>query len=66
MSTNLAYARPLAADLDERRPLKDLTVVPTTRRVQIVTTRAQRRARPKIVYALGATGVLFAIFLPSC
>jgi hypothetical protein len=28
-----------------------------------VTTREQRRARPKLVYALGATGVIFAIFL---
>jgi hypothetical protein len=57
MSANLAYAAPL------RRPREQFEVVPQPRRVQIVTTRAQRRARPKLVYALGATGVLFAIFL---
>jgi hypothetical protein len=58
MSTNLAYAAPL------RPSRRDLTEVPPRpRRVKIVTTRAQRRARPKLVYALGATGVIFAIFL---
>jgi hypothetical protein len=57
MSTNLAYARPL-------RPAREgLSVVTEPRRVQIVTTRAQRRARPKLVYGLGATAVLFAIFI---
>jgi hypothetical protein len=62
MSANLAYApRPSAPAL--RRPSEVLEIVPQPRRVQIVTTRAQRRARPKLVYALGATGVLFAIFL---
>jgi hypothetical protein len=58
MSTNLAYANP------SRAPRRGLAEAPARpRRVQIVTTRAQRRARPKIVYALGATGVIFAIFL---
>jgi hypothetical protein len=57
MSSNLAYSLPL------RRPRTEPDVVVQPRRVQIVTTRAQRRARPKIVYALGATAVLFAIFL---
>jgi hypothetical protein len=58
MSTNLAYAAPL------RRPREGLEVAPPyPRRVQIVTTRAQRRARPKLVYALGAIAVIFAIFL---
>jgi hypothetical protein len=58
MSTNLAYATPL------RRPREGLEAAPEyPRRVQIVTTRAQRRARPKLVYALGAIGVIFAIFL---
>jgi hypothetical protein len=56
MSTNLAYAdalgHPLERQTDTRR-----------RRVQIVATRDQRRARPKLVYALGAVGVIFAIFL---
>jgi hypothetical protein len=58
MSANLAYAAPL------RRPRESLEVAPQyPRRVHIVTTRAQRRARPKLVYALGATAVIFAIFL---
>ncbi len=62
MSATLAYApRPSGAAL--RRPADALEIVPQPRRVQIVTTRAQRRARPKLVYALGATGVIFAIFL---
>jgi hypothetical protein len=57
MSTNLAYARPL-------RPTRgQFEVVEQPRRVQIVTTRAQRRARPKLVYGLGASAVIFAIFL---
>ena len=62
MSANLAYA-PRATNPAIRRPREAFEVVPQPRRVQIVTTRAQRRARPKLVYALGATGVLFAIFL---
>jgi hypothetical protein len=57
MSGNLAYALPL------HRPREEFETVSRPRRVQIVTTRAQRRARPKVVYALGATVVLFAIFL---
>jgi hypothetical protein len=56
MSSNLAYAAPT-------RRVRDEPVVPVQRRVQIVTTRAQRHARPKLVYGLGATAVLFAIFL---
>jgi hypothetical protein len=58
MSANLAYAAPL------RRPREGVeAAAPYPRRVEIVTTRAQRRARPKLVYALGAIGVIFAIFL---
>jgi hypothetical protein len=57
MSSNLAYAAPIG------RAREELTVAAQPRRVQIVTTRAQRRARPKLVYGLGATAVLFAIFL---
>jgi len=57
MSTNLAYARPL------RPSHQPFEVVEQPRRVRIVTTRAQRRARPKLVYGLAATAVLFAIFL---
>jgi hypothetical protein len=57
MSASLAYAP------NVRRSREEFEVVSRPRRVQIVTTRAQRRARPKLVYALGATAVLFAIFL---
>jgi hypothetical protein len=57
MSSNLAYATPLR---DARRDLAD---APRPRRVHIVTTRAQRRARPKLVYALGAIVAIFGIFL---
>jgi hypothetical protein len=57
MSTNLAYAQP------QRRPSTVLPVPDEPRRVQIVATRAQRRGRPKLVYGLGATAVIFAIFM---
>jgi hypothetical protein len=57
MSVNLAYAQPL------RRARKEFETAAEPRRVQIVATRSQRRARPKLVYGLGATAVLFAIFL---
>jgi hypothetical protein len=58
MSAALAYPAPLRP---QRPGVEAAPAYP--RRVQIVTTRAQRRARPKLVYALGATAVLFAIFL---
>ncbi len=51
MSTNLAYARPLA------RPQ-----APAPRHIEIVATRAQRKARPKAVYAVVTVGSLFVIF----
>jgi hypothetical protein len=57
MSANLAYAQPI------RRPREESEPTAQPRRVQIVATRSQRRARPKLVYGLGATAVLFAIFL---
>jgi hypothetical protein len=57
MSSNLAYAVPA------RPSRRNLAEAPRPRRVQVVATRDQRRARPKLVYALGATGVIFAIFL---
>lgn len=57
MSTNLAYATPL------RRPNTDLVDDSYPRRVQIVTTRAQRRARPKLVYAGIAVVAIFGIFI---
>jgi hypothetical protein len=55
MSSNLAYAAPLRRPREEEHAPQP--------RVRIVTTRAQRRARPKLVYALVATVVIFAIFL---
>jgi hypothetical protein len=55
--SNLAYAAPV------RRPHEEEYLAPVPRRVRIITTRAQRRARPKLGYALGATVVIFAIFL---
>jgi hypothetical protein len=63
VSANVAFAAPVRHPL-RGRPREALEAAPQyPRRVQIVTTRAQRRARPKLVYALGATGVIFAIFL---
>jgi hypothetical protein len=63
MSTNLAVApraRQLPGDLSE-----DLFDAPAPRRgpIEIVTTRIQRRARPRIVYALIATAALFVLLL---
>jgi hypothetical protein len=55
MSTNLAYSLPA--------PLRQGEEEQTRRRVRIVTTRAQRRARPKATYALVAIGVVFGIFM---
>jgi hypothetical protein len=59
--SNLAYATP------RRRPVDDFAEEFASeehpRHIQIVTTRAQRRARPKIVYALVAITVIFGIFL---
>lgn len=54
MSAATARAEaPLRAASDERRP----------RRVEVVSTRAQRRARPRVVYALVGVLGLFGIFL---
>ncbi|MEJ1230264.1 MAG: hypothetical protein WDM88_06065 [Galbitalea sp.] len=62
MSTNLAYAVPMRRPIP-LRPEEDLDDAPRPRRVQVVTTWAQRRSRPKLVYALGAVVVIFVIFL---
>lgn len=53
--SNLAYARPAArpASRPAERPRAPL---------QVVTTRAQRRARPKVAYAVVTVGSLFVIF----
>ncbi|KQO47149.1 MULTISPECIES: hypothetical protein [unclassified Frigoribacterium] len=55
MSSNLAIATP------STRPQASST--PVARPVEIVTSRAQRRARPKIAYALIATAALFVLLL---
>ncbi|ROS54227.1 hypothetical protein [Frigoribacterium sp. PhB24] len=55
MSSNLAIATP------STRPRPSST--PAARPVEIVTSRSQRRARPKIAYALIATAALFVLLL---
>jgi hypothetical protein len=55
MSSNLAIATP------STRPQPSST--PAARPVEIVTSRSQRRARPKIAYALIATAALFVLLL---
>ncbi len=59
--SNLAYARPVA------RPSARPTVAPVRetypRRVEIVTTRAQRKARPKAAYAVVTVVSVFLIFV---
>jgi hypothetical protein len=52
MSAAYAYARP-----QQRQPLAQ------PRHIEIVTTRAQRRARPKSFYAVLAVSAVFALFL---
>ena len=56
MSTAYAYARP-----QQRPPLARPDTAP--RHIEIVTTRAQRRARPKSFYAVLAVGAVFGLFL---
>jgi len=53
MSTNLAYSLPSGSP-ESPRP---------TRQIEIVTSRDQRRARPRIAYAMIAVGGLFVIFM---
>lgn len=55
MSSNLAIATP------STRPQRSSS--PAARPVEIVTSREQRRARPKIAYALIATAALFVLLL---
>ncbi|MBH0128879.1 hypothetical protein [Salinibacterium sp. NK8237] len=51
MSTNLAYAQP--------QPLHQPTARPS--HIEIVTTKAQRKARPRMLYAVVTVASLFAI-----
>jgi len=55
MSSNLAYATPqrAARPQQEQHP----------RQIEIVSTREQRRARPRVVYAVATVGGLFALFI---
>ena len=57
--SNLAYARPT---LPSSRPMPAPSVRPVPRHVEIVTTKAQRRARPKVAYAVVTVASLFLIF----
>ena len=50
--SNLAYARPVPISEPQQHP----------RHIEIVSTRAQRRARPKLAYAVITIASLFAIF----
>ena len=52
MSTAYAFARPQRSE-----------PITPTRHIEIVTTRAQRRARPKSFYAVLAVSAVFALFL---
>ena len=52
MSGNVAHARPLPLQESRQHP----------RHIEIVATRAQRRARPKLAYAVITIASLFAIF----
>lgn len=55
MSSDLAFALP-----DQpQRPQKPQS----TRHIEIVSTRQQRRARPRVVYSLVVVGGLFAVLL---
>jgi hypothetical protein len=57
MSSNLAYAQPL------RSPRRDERREEPQRRIEIVSTRTQRRARPRPIYAIVAVSGVFALFL---
>jgi len=64
MSSNLAMATPLTdADAFGATPLRAPREVTRDRAIEIVASRSQKRRRPRIVYALVATGALFALLL---
>jgi len=52
VSANLAYAQPLSAPAPAQHP----------RHIEIAPTREQRRARPKVMYAVVTVASLFVIF----
>lgn len=51
MSTNLAYAQPLPPQQPSQRPTH----------IEIVTTKAQRKARPRVLYAVVTVASMFVI-----
>ena len=51
--SNLAFATPLRSPVEEQQP----------RHIEIVTSREQRRARPRAVYAIVAVVGLFVLFM---
>lgn len=55
--SNLAYASPIRSPRHEERHNEQ------PRHIEIVTTRAQRKARPRIVYALATVAGLFALVI---
>jgi hypothetical protein len=56
VSTNLAYAAPA------RSPRETPAEQQHPRRVEVISTRSQRRARPKVFYAVVTVAALFAVF----
>jgi hypothetical protein len=58
MTSNLAFSLPTLSNPAERGAERD-----NPRRIEIVTSRAQRRARPRMVYALVAIGGMLGIFI---
>lgn len=58
MTTNLAFSLPTLPHTAETSGDQE-----NPRRIEIVTSRAQRRARPRLAYALVAIGGLLGIFL---
>jgi len=55
MSSNLAYARPVRVSPREQRESRHP-------HIEVVATRAQRKARPKVAYAVVTIASLFVIF----
>ncbi|KRC49816.1 hypothetical protein ASE16_14140 [Leifsonia sp. Root227] len=59
MSTNLAEKRPSIGWIGRTAPRPEVEERPS--HLEVVTTRSQRRARPRTVYAIIAVGVLFGV-----
>ncbi len=57
MTTNLAYALPAPG------PVEDYAPATRPSRVRAVSPRGVRRPKPKVAYAIVATGVIFGIFM---